>query len=265
VAEVRSPAEASGADVLSEAHLRSIGPVVDTVSSPRRRLIFHSQRRFVLLLLCFLSVFVCFVFFVVVCFVVVLLFLCCRPSVVVADVRAPAEASGAGLFGDAHLRSIGRSEWDMDAGVAVVTFASFSEGSHGAVGGVGDIPTTGKRTHNKIKPRCVGASGVGGPAVGVGRVEAPVGSGGAGVGVSVVGVGDVGSGGADGGLPLASAAWLDVPVVGWPVVGGGQVGAAAGSDSARVVADTADVVGCGVSSASSRAFVSAVGSPCCLI
>ena len=204
-------------------------------------------------------------FFVVVCFVVVLLFLCCRAPVGVADVRTPADASGAGVFGDAHLRSIGQSEWMMDCGVAVVTLSAISEGSHGVVGGVGDIPKTGKITHNKIKPRGVGASGVGGPAVGGGRVEAPVGSGGAGVGVSVVGVGDVGSGGADGGLPLDSAAWLDVPVVGWPVVGGGQVGAAEGSDSARVVADTADVFGCGVSSASSRAFVSAVGSPCCLI
>ena len=182
-----------------------------------------------------------------------------------ADVRAPAEASGSEVLSDAHLRFIGQSEWKMDRGVAAVTFSSISGGSDGVVGGVGDLPKTGKITHNKIKPRGVGASGVGVPAVGGGRVEAPVGSGGAGVGVSVVGVGDVGSGGADGGLPLDSAAWLDVPVVGWPVVGGGQVGAAAGSDSARVVADTADVVGCGVSSASSRAFVSAVGSPCCLI
>ena len=210
-------------------------------------------------------------FFVVVCFVVVLLFLCCRAPVVVADVRAPAEASGSGVLSDAHLRFIGQSEWKMDRGVAAVTFSSISGGSDGVVGGVGDLPKTGKITHNKIKARGVGASGVGVPAVGGGRVEAPVGSGGAGVGVSVVGDGDVGSGGAGGSLPLGSAAWVDVPGGGgqwgrWrSVVGGGQVGAAEGADSARVVADTADVFGCGGSSASSRAFVSAVGSPCCLI
>ena len=71
MAEVRAPAEASGAGVLSEVHLRSIGPVVATVSSPRRRLIFHTQRRFVLLLLCFFG---CVCLFCVLC---CCLFCCC--------------------------------------------------------------------------------------------------------------------------------------------------------------------------------------------
>ena len=152
-----------------------------------------------------LAVVVCFVFFVVVCFVVVLLFLYYRVPVVVAEVRAPVETSCAGPLGDAHLCSIGPAEWMMDRGVGCVTFSSFSGGSHGDVGGVGDILTSGRVTHNEIKPRGVGASGVGVPAVRGGRVEASVGSSGAGVGVSVVGGGHVGSGGADGAVSVNAA------------------------------------------------------------
>ena len=190
-----------------------------------------------------------------------------------AEVRAPVETSCAGPLGDAHLCSIGPAEWMMDGGVGCVTFSSFSGGSHGDVGGVGDILTSGRVTHNQIKPRGVGASGFGVPSVRGGRVEASVGSSGAGLTVSVVRGGHVGSGGADGALPVDAAARLGVPVVGPSVVGGGQVVAAEGSVSARirrtaagfVIADMAGVFGSGVSSASGRAFVSPVGAPCCLI
>ena len=71
VGEVRAPVAASGAPALSDAHLRSIGPVFAMISSPRRRLILHTQRRFVLLLLG------CFVCGCLLCVLCCCLFCCC--------------------------------------------------------------------------------------------------------------------------------------------------------------------------------------------